>query len=283
MTTNGNHMSLYIAVAALLAVVVLLNVIRPYVRKKKFMREMQKEDDQETKQQQLKTSEMLENINQPCDSVSINTHPEKTSLFSDDQQALKFSAAVNDTKQEKIVGGKVNSTERQAVDVVMPVKKKPQETTGHNDLIMVSIHAPRGCSFGDYNFLQTLGAMGLAFGDHQIFHYDVKTEHGEKRLFSAAKLNKPGTFDIDNIESIDCQGLLLFVNLKQCARIQLAVDCMLDIAQQLSEELEGALFEGYNTPWTKTTAARIIKIAEAYPRAKTQANHLEPAMAEAVY
>jgi cell division protein ZipA len=145
------------------------------------------------------------------------------------------------------------------------VEEKPvriSEKTEQEDLLVISLHAQKGKHFGDYMFLQALGAAGLVFGDHHIFHYDVKTEIGNVRLFSMARLNNPGTFDIDDIESVTCKGLLFFINLRTCKRSSLAIDCMLEVAQQLADDLDGILYEGYNIPWQTDTAQRLRSKAE---------------------
>ena len=133
-----------------------------------------------------------------------------------------------------------------------------------SDILMLSVHAKPGQSFGDYDFLQTLGSAGLVFGEHSIFHYDVKTDQGDERLFSVAKLNKPGTFDIDDVKSLDCKGLLLFVDLAQSRKPALAVNCLLETAKQLADDLHGQLFEGYNNAWSDEVEKHITKRAEAY-------------------
>lgn len=273
---NGNYTHLFIAVGVLLVAVLVLNIVRAKLRKRKYLQSVGEAvvethsegefnsdsitpDSEQRAPQQLNLN--IESVDQYAPGASTK-HPE-----SKQTQAQVENKTENETKANA-----QDKTQHQAPTQQTASKTTKQSAPAQNDLVMVSVHAPRGKNFSDYNFLQTLGSAGLTFGEHQIFHYDIKTEYGDKRLFSVAKLNKPGTFDIDNIESMDCQGLLLFVNLKQCDRIQLAIDCLLDTAQQLADDLEGNLFEGYNTPWTEATAANILKKIEEYPRAKSQAN-----------
>lgn len=301
---NSNYSHLYIAVGALIVAVILLNTLRPYFRKKKHIQEMRKADHQEAENisfnhrgsahsiQKTKTNAAADEIN--INIASIKTAKETLNIGVQQELDISFKSEVDraqssekhEFKNAAETSKAVNkSLEAEEVKANKTMQAKKSSTAAQDDLVMLSVHAPKGRSFGDYDFLQTLGAVGLAFGDHKIFHYDVKTDQGVKRLFSVAKLNKPGVFDIDNIESMDCQGLLLFVNLKDCARIQLAVDCLLDVAQQLADELDGILFEGYNTPWTEHTAKNIIKRVESYPRTKAQASYLNigEAFAESVY
>ena len=146
------------------------------------------------------------------------------------------------------------------------IKKAPENNDHHNHFMMISVHAKPNTVFSDYSFLQTLGSVGLEYGEHKIFHYDVKTDLGMQRLFSVAQLNKPGTFDIDHVETINCKGLLLFMDLRACRKQTLALDCMLETAYQLAEDLEGIMFEGYNTPWQDDTPRALAQQLEQYQK-----------------
>lgn len=133
--------------------------------------------------------------------------------------------------------------------LVTPVIKPRKTET--EDLFFISVHAKPGNTFGDDLFLKTLASVGLVFGDNHIFHYDVKTETGDARLFSVAKLNKPGTFDICDPASLSCKGLLFFMHKRDCQRLVLAFDYMLEVAKQLAEDLDGVLYEGYDLSWNE--------------------------------
>lgn len=181
---------------------------------------------------------------------------ENTSLENDDQLPN-----VSETNfDESIEGARLieNETEIRA-------EKSPQT---HCDYMMISVHAKPNTYFSDYSFLQTLGSTGLEYGEHQIFHYDVKTDNGIQRLFSVAQLNKPGTFDLDNIDVLRCKGLLLFIDLNACRKKILALDCMLEVAYQLTEDLDGIMYEGYNTPWTDDTPKLLAQQIEGHVDSK---------------
>lgn len=145
-------------------------------------------------------------------------------------------------------------------------QKASTATNHHNDFMMISVHAKPNCVFSDYGFVQTMGSVGLEYGEHKIFHYDVKTDIGMQRLFSVAQLNKPGIFDIDHVETINCRGLLLFIDLRSCRKQTLALDCMLETAYQLAEDLDGVMFEGYNIPWQEDTPRALAQKLESYQK-----------------
>lgn len=147
-------------------------------------------------------------------------------------------------------------------------EKSSEENTAfeRDDFMMISVHAQSGKVFSDYNFLQTLGSSGLVYGDHKIFHYDVQTNIGTQRLFSVARLNNPGTFDIDYVENINCKGLLFFIDLRNCHNPILALDCMLEAAYQIAEDLEGIMFESYDIPWQEDTPRALAQKLDKYQK-----------------
>ncbi|MCD8525003.1 MAG: cell division protein ZipA C-terminal FtsZ-binding domain-containing protein [Gammaproteobacteria bacterium] len=135
-----------------------------------------------------------------------------------------------------------------------------------SDFITISVHAKSGRVFTDYDFLQTLGAVGLVYGEHKIFHYEVKTEIGLQRLFSVAQLNNPGTFDLDHIHMLNCKGLLFFIDLRHCHKPVLALDSMLEVAYQLADELDAIMFEGYAAPWQEDTPRALSAKLDSYQK-----------------
>ncbi|MFN3234438.1 MAG: cell division protein ZipA C-terminal FtsZ-binding domain-containing protein [Gammaproteobacteria bacterium] len=129
-------------------------------------------------------------------------------------------------------------------------------------ILILSIHAQSGQTFGGYEFLQHLGSVGLSFGEKDIFHYYAKTDSGDETLFSLAQLTKPGTFDIDNIEDVACPGVLLFLDCAQVSDRVFACEQLCDTAKELSKRLNGRLFVGYDQPWT--TDARQTLLDQAH-------------------
>ena len=142
------------------------------------------------------------------------------------------------------------------------VNDKPEPVS--SDFIMISVHAKSGRVFTDYEFLQTLGSVGLVYGEHNIFHYDVRTDIGVQRLFSVAQLNNPGTFDLDHIQTLNCKGLLFFIDLRHCRKPVLALDSMLEVAYQLADELDATMFDGYATPWQEDTPRALSAKLDSY-------------------
>ena len=83
-----------------------------------------------------------------------------------------------------------------------------------------------------------LAAEGFLLGKFDIFH---KPDEAHRALVSAASLTRPGTFDLDTMDSQRYPGLSLFVVLPGPCPAPQAFDELVDIAKNLCERLQGEL------------------------------------------
>lgn len=84
---------------------------------------------------------------------------------------------------------------------------------------------------------------GLEFGDRGIFHRMLAGKAEAGPIFSMANMLKPGNFDMARIESLDTQGLTLFMALPGPLPALDAWDAMLPTAQRLAELLDANLLD----------------------------------------
>lgn len=84
---------------------------------------------------------------------------------------------------------------------------------------------------------------GLEFGDRGIFHRMLAGKFEAGPIFSMANMLKPGNFDMARIESLDTQGLTLFMALPGPLPALDAWDAMLPTAQRLAELLDANLLD----------------------------------------
>lgn len=103
------------------------------------------------------------------------------------------------------------------------------------DHFAIHIMAKPGHQFMGYELHQALVSAGLRFGEMDIYHYSEDQEI----LFSVAQATQPGTFDLDDIGGLVCQGLTLFVEFGQDDHYRLTklIDTCRDLAQDLDGEV----------------------------------------------
>jgi cell division protein ZipA len=96
---------------------------------------------------------------------------------------------------------------------------------------------------------QALAAEGFVLGDLDIFH---KPDAQNRAVLSAASLTKPGTFDLETMDTQRYVGLNLFAVLPGPKTPQKAFEDLLVTARMLNERLEGALQDERGGPLTPT-------------------------------
>ena len=96
---------------------------------------------------------------------------------------------------------------------------------------------------------QALAAEGFVLGDLDIFH---KPDAQNRAVLSAASLTKPGTFDLETMDTQRYVGLNLFAVLPGPKTPQKAFEDLLVTARMLNERLEGAMQDERGGPLTPT-------------------------------
>ncbi len=132
---------------------------------------------------------------------------------------------------------------------------------------LVAPHAER---FAGRTLRLALAAEGFLLGRFAIFHKPDETNHA---LLSAASLNRPGSFDLETMDSQRYGGLTLFAVLPGRRTPQAVFEDLLAAARNLNERLEGGLQDERGAP---LTALRVQSIRESL---RVEVTTLPPAAA----
>ena len=82
----------------------------------------------------------------------------------------------------------------------------------------------------------------MQFGAMDIFHhYGPDKNYSSRALFSLANIHEPGTFDMENLETFSTDGLAMFMCLPAEIGGDIAMEIMLDTAQNISYLMDGEL------------------------------------------
>ncbi len=117
------------------------------------------------------------------------------------------------------------------------------------DFVIISVVAKPGQPFASYDLLQAISATGMQFGAMNIFHYYCPSSMEKKPLFSLASATEPGEFDLNQMGNFSCNGLTLFMDVRQVSDKRKAFTLMVEAAEQLAEDLHGELRAGTRNPW----------------------------------
>jgi FtsZ-interacting cell division protein ZipA len=123
-------------------------------------------------------------------------------------------------------------------------------------ILAVRLVAPMSERFAGRSLRQALAAEGFMLGEFAIFH---KPDDERRAVLSAASLTRPGTFDMETMDSQHYGGLSLFAVLPGPRSPPQAFDDLVFTARNLNERLHGVLQDEHGTP---LTPARIAQLRE---------------------
>ena len=130
----------------------------------------------------------------------------------------------------------------------------PAEHERH--VLALRLVAPLRERFAGRSLRQALAAEGFLLGQFAIFH---KPDEERRAMLSAASLTRPGTFDMETMDSQHYGGLSLFAVLPGPKSPAQAFDELVFAARNLNERLHGVLQDEQGTP---LTPARIAQLRE---------------------
>ena len=123
-------------------------------------------------------------------------------------------------------------------------------------ILALRLVAPLPERFAGRSLRQALAAEGFVLGQFAIFH---KPNEERRAVLSAASLTRPGTFDMDTMDSQHYGGLSLFAVLPGPKSPPQAFDELVFTARNLNDRLHGVLQDEQGSP---LTAARIALLRE---------------------
>jgi FtsZ-interacting cell division protein ZipA len=121
-------------------------------------------------------------------------------------------------------------------------------------ILALRLVAPAADRFPGRNLRLALAAEGFLLGKFSIFH---KPDDSNRAVLSAASLTRPGSFDLETMDSQRYGGLSLFAVLPGPHPPPQAFEELLAAARNLNERLEGALQDERGGPLTPLRVASI--------------------------
>jgi len=114
-------------------------------------------------------------------------------------------------------------------------------------ILALRLVAPLPERFAGRSLRQALAAEGFVLGQFAIFH---KPDEERRAVLSAASLTRPGTFDMDTMDSQHYGGLSLFTVLPGPKSPPQAFEELVFTARNLNERLHGVLQDEQGSPLT---------------------------------
>jgi cell division protein ZipA len=121
-------------------------------------------------------------------------------------------------------------------------------------ILALRLVAPVAERFAGRSLRQALAAEGFVLGRFAIFH---KPDEQQRAILSAANLTRPGTFDMQTMDSQRYGGLSLFAVLPGPKSPPQAFDELVFTARNLNQRLNGVLQDEAGSPLTPARVAQL--------------------------
>jgi len=151
-----------------------------------------------------------------------------------------------------------------------PSRRPPRVAEDPHHVVVLNVMAGGDRLFSGSLVRNALTATGFEFGDWQIFHYYSPMQYAAPPLFSLANMIKPGSFDLENMDSMNTAGLSLFMVPAGVEEDIVTFDTMLAKARQLAEELGGEVRDARRSVLTRQAIGQIREQLNEW-RCKAQA------------
>ena len=104
--------------------------------------------------------------------------------------------------------------------------------------------------------VQMMSDLELEHGDMGVFHYNIERFERKQSIYCIANMLKPGTFDLETIDSFETRGLTLILQLPGPEDELKSFNIMIEHAQRLAAFLNGDLLDESRNPMTKQTISQ---------------------------
>lgn len=201
---------------------------KPSKREEKFQEKAQEKPSQplSAAEQMAMDLDVDDEVDTPLPSMRVDKNEEveqsELSLESSDEKPLEQPEVPTEQPDEPEEQGETNIGE-------------PEE--------VIALHV-KGSVQGAL-LLQMMTELGCKFGDLGIFHRYENTAGTGELIFSVANMFNPGTFDLDNLENFETEGVAFFMALPMKFDGQQAFNMMLNAAKKLATEIpQGQVLDG---------------------------------------
>ncbi len=210
-------------------------------------------NEQETGSATEKDLKLKQDVPVLMEPVSNDEESDANEEDADRVGQLEFEALVPD---EPLVARKPEKPVKQPA--ARTTKAKPVRP---EKLIILSIFS-KSESINGQQLLEALVTCGMQFGEMDIFHF--MDEGTNKPVFSLVNAVEPGTFDLNSMDQLKTPGVSLFIKLQDLADPVYGFTCMVDVAKQLSRELDADIRDAAHNSVTQQTFDHEMQLVREY-------------------
>lgn len=124
-------------------------------------------------------------------------------------------------------------------------------------LVVINVSARSPGKFTGPMIVRMMEELELEHGEMGIYHYYVQRFDSKSSMYCIANMVKPGTFDLQNIESMGTPGLSMILQLPGPEDGLKSLNIMLEHAQRISTFLNGDLLDQHRNPLTAQSISEL--------------------------
>ncbi|EDY86026.1 cell division protein ZipA [gamma proteobacterium HTCC5015] len=139
---------------------------------------------------------------------------------------------------EAVSSGTQGQTKQRRADRATETSKTKEE------VVVLYLKAKDSIGLYGPEIVRCLEAMGFKHGDMDIYHY----QSAGQRIVSVANIEKPGTFDPDNMTGMTTPGLALFLQLRPESDFEFSEQVLVKSAKYMASQLKATVLDGQRKP-----------------------------------
>ncbi len=163
---------------------------------------------------------------------------------------INTKRVIKDNKRLPLTKNKHSPIKRISQQIKVVYDPLPE---GIEDLIIFHTILAKGDDFSGEKLYKALDNAGLSYGEMNVFHYPGDEKLNTFALFSVANLVEPGSFNLDEAQSLKTPGVSLFLRLPTSIGNYHAYEKFLRVANMITTELGGALCDETRSSLTQQT------------------------------
>ena len=134
------------------------------------------------------------------------------------------------------------------------------------EVLVLNVKMPDDKVMSGAALLPALLTLGFKFGEQEVFHRHANSNGKGPKLFSLANMFKPGTFNVDNMETFKTQGVSLFMILPIEGEPQQVFNMMHNAARKLADEFGGQILDARRSFLTKQSLQQYVEKIREFER-----------------
>ena len=182
-------------------------------------------------------------------------------------------AASSEPEQKKVVEENNQTTINTSTNAHVKTETTEQKITKHEDnkalepqVIVLSVVMPANQQMFGAALLPSLLTLGLKYGEMNIFHRHQDNAGNGEVTFSLANMMKPGSFDLDSMETFATVGVSLFMMLPNHGDPFVVFEQMLNAAKQLATEFNAQVLDDKRNVMTQQTEQHYLNKIREFDR-----------------